>query len=283
MSREEFTKANVDYYLAELAKEFKKLTHRKAEAEIILVGGASVLINYDFRLNTTDLDAIIQAPSAMKDAINNVSNRLGLGSDWLNDDFKKTDSYTPKLSQYAKYYRTFANVLTVRTISDEYLIAMKLRAGRQYKNDMSDVVGIISQLRSSGNDITLEKVKDAYEVLYGDWRDLPDIMKLVVESSISETDNPHIYQSTRDREEHTKKVMIDFENRYPGVLNESNEEEIVSKLMENNSSKPDIIPKNGIIHKNEKESVDVWTAIAYAKKKYSENAKNSDTKGETIG
>ena len=40
----------------------------------------------------------------------------------------KTDSYSPKLIEFSCYYRTFANVVTVRTIEAEYLIAMKLRA-----------------------------------------------------------------------------------------------------------------------------------------------------------
>ena len=44
-----FTKENLDNYLKELAKEFRKLNGNKMPAEIILIGGASVLINYGFR------------------------------------------------------------------------------------------------------------------------------------------------------------------------------------------------------------------------------------------
>ena len=39
----------------------------------------------------------------MKDAINNVGERLELPRGWLNDDFKKTDSYSPKLFEVSKY------------------------------------------------------------------------------------------------------------------------------------------------------------------------------------
>ncbi len=38
-----FTKDNLDMYLKELAKEFRKLNGKTMPAEIILVGGASVL------------------------------------------------------------------------------------------------------------------------------------------------------------------------------------------------------------------------------------------------
>ena len=44
-----FTKDNIDAYLKALAKEYRKLGGRKLPAEIVLIGGASVLINYGFR------------------------------------------------------------------------------------------------------------------------------------------------------------------------------------------------------------------------------------------
>lgn len=40
-----FTKENVDYFLKELAKEFRKRNGSKTPAEIILIGGASILGN----------------------------------------------------------------------------------------------------------------------------------------------------------------------------------------------------------------------------------------------
>ncbi len=45
----ESTKAKIDEYLKELAKEFRKTSGSKASAEIILIGGASIVINYNFR------------------------------------------------------------------------------------------------------------------------------------------------------------------------------------------------------------------------------------------
>jgi len=66
------TKENLDYYLRELAKEFRRLNGKTMPAEMILIGGASVLINYGFRDMTSDVDAIISASSVMKEAINKV-------------------------------------------------------------------------------------------------------------------------------------------------------------------------------------------------------------------
>ena len=50
-----FTKENLDIYLKELANLFRKLNDTKTPAEIILIGGASVLANYGFRDMTTDI------------------------------------------------------------------------------------------------------------------------------------------------------------------------------------------------------------------------------------
>ena len=96
----EFTKENIDRYLKEVAKEYRKQAGKKMPAELVLIGGASVLINYGFRNMTTDIDALIQAASAMMEAINHVGDRYGLPNGWLNADFTNTDSYSVKLSQF---------------------------------------------------------------------------------------------------------------------------------------------------------------------------------------
>lgn len=77
----EFTKENIDTYLKEVAKEYRKQLGKNMPAEMILIGGASVLINYGFRDMTTDIDAIIQAASAMKDVINRVGDKYNLPND----------------------------------------------------------------------------------------------------------------------------------------------------------------------------------------------------------
>lgn len=79
----EFTKENIDLYLNAVAKEYRKRVGKGMPAELILIGGASVLINYGFRNATTDVDAVIEAASSMKDAINAVGDRMGLPNGWL--------------------------------------------------------------------------------------------------------------------------------------------------------------------------------------------------------
>lgn len=173
MSSNSFTKENLDTYFKELAKEFRRLNGKSMPAEIVLVGGAAILTNYGFRDMTTDIDAVIHAASSMKDAINMVGDKFDLPNGWLNADFMHTGSYSPKLDEFSVYYKSFYGVLSVRTIAAEYLIAMKLRSGRKYKNDLSDVIGILAEHEKKGTPITLEKIDTAVTNLYGGWMPSP--------------------------------------------------------------------------------------------------------------
>lgn len=222
MSEITFTKDNLDGYLKELSKEFRKMNGSRMPAEIILIGGAAVLINYGFREMTYDMDAIIQASSSMKDAINLVGDRMGLPNGWLNTDFMKTSSYTPKLIQYSKYYKTFSNILKIRTISAEYLVVMKLMAGRQYKNDLSDVVGILIEQQKSGAEITLNRIKMAACELYDAYENLPESSRNFIEAVYRNSDLAALYEKIRDEERKNKDILIEFQDDYPDVLNGEN-------------------------------------------------------------
>ena len=103
-----FTKENLDGYLKELVKEYRRLNGKTMPAEIILIGGASVLTNYGFREMTYDIDAVILAASTMKQAINNVGDRLKLPNGWINTDFRNTNSYSDKLFGASIYCKTFS-------------------------------------------------------------------------------------------------------------------------------------------------------------------------------
>lgn len=227
MSDISFTKDNLDGYLKELAKEFRKMNGNRMPAEIILIGGASVLLNYGFREMTYDMDAIIQATSSMKDAINSVGNRLGLPHGWLNTDFMKTTSYTPKLIQYSKYYKTFSNILKIRTVSAEYLVVMKLMAGRQYKNDLSDVVGILLEQQKIEKPITLDCIKRAAMELYDGYDKLPEASKIFIEAVFQNPDLSELYEKVRVDEKQNKDILLDFQEDYPDVLNGDNLVEIL--------------------------------------------------------
>ena len=222
-----FTKENIDRYLKELAKEFRRLNGNKMPAEIVLVGGASILANYGFREMTYDMDAIIQATSAMKEAINHVSDSFGLPNGWLNTDFARTKSYSPKLIQYSTYYKKFSNILTIRTVFAEYLIAMKLMSGRKYKSDLSDVIGILREHEKRGKSISMGQIKTAIIALYGSFETIPKDSADFLEGDMASGDLETMYQQYRKEEQDSKNVLLDFEKQYPGVTTEDNIEDIL--------------------------------------------------------
>lgn len=222
-----FNKENLDVYLKELAKEFRKLNGKTMPAEIILIGGASVLANYGFRDMTYDMDAVIVASSAMKEAINHTGDKFGLPVGWLNTDFIKTKSYSPKLIEYSEYYKTFSNILTVRTVSGEYLIAMKLLSGRKYKNDLSDVVGILMSHEEKGDPITMERIRNAVIALYGTWNVIPADSAKFIEKMLQNPNYTETYRRIREEEAQNKDILLEFEQDYPGVTNEQNIDDIL--------------------------------------------------------
>lgn len=232
MSIETFNKENLDYILKELGKEYRRLGGKSVPAEIILIGGAAIVENYGFRSMTTDIDAVIFASSALKDAADSVGDRLNLPKGWLNDDFKRTDSYSEKLSEVSVYYKTFGGVLEVRTVAAEYLIAMKLKAGRKYKNDLSDVVGILAEHRKSGKEISEKQIKTATERLYGNFENLPADSIVFLEELMKNGDYESVFEEIRKSEMAAKDILIDFERKYPHTLKTDNVNNILKILKE---------------------------------------------------
>lgn len=230
-----FTKENLDTYLKALAKEFRKSNKTTLRAEITLIGGAAILVNYGFRGMTTDIDAIIHASSSMKDAINRIADKYNLPNGWLNSDFMHTDSYSSKLNEFSKYYRTYSNVLEIRLVSAEYLIAMKLCSGRKYKNDLSDIVGILAEHKRQGTPITFDDIDNAVRNLYNSWDKIPEDSKTFIKDVLDNGDYDKIYDSIREEEKNSKDILINFEKGYPGVTTTSNVDDILNTLKDKGS------------------------------------------------
>lgn len=226
-----FTKEILDYYLKELAKEFRKRNGKNMPAEIVLVGGAAILANYGFREMTYDIDAVITASSALKEAVNTVGDRLGLPNGWLNADFKNTSSYSPKLSRYSKYYRTYSNVLNIRTISSEYLIAMKLMSGRRYKKDLSDIIGILSEQERMGEPLSYQKIDCAVRNLYGGWDNISEYAIQVLKAALDSENLKELFMEQEREEALSKQAVLQAQKNKGEIVKESNVDEIIQKAL----------------------------------------------------
>ena len=222
-----FTTENLDQTMKALAKAYRKLGGKTTPAEIILIGGAAVLADYGFREATYDIDAIIRASSAMEDAIRSVTDELNLPNGWLNEDFRKTASYTPKLVQYSRYNKTFYGVVTVRTVTAEYLVAMKMVSARQYKNDLSDIVGIIGEHQRRNTPLTFDMIDRAVQELYGSWERISEDTKALVKAALENPNASELYRQYRASEAEAEAILLDFQQEH---LNQVRETDIASVL-----------------------------------------------------
>ncbi len=232
-----FNKDNLNQYLNELSKAYKKLGGRNMPAEIILIGGAAIIENYGFRDMTTDIDAVIHAASVMDDAIRQVGDKYGLPVGWLNSDFTKTDSYSRRIADRSVFYKTFNQVMTIRTVKSEYLIAMKLRSGRKYKNDLSDIIGILAEHEEHGDPITYERIDKAVVELYNSWDGISPDATAFIKGALADGDYQKMYESIRENEQNAREILLDFQEKYPAVLKEEN----VDRILQNQQSKQKLL------------------------------------------
>lgn len=225
------TKQNLDTYFFELAKEYKTLTKKKAiPLEIVLIGGASILVNYGFRNSTTDVDALFPPASEFKQAIKKVANQNNLPLGWLNADFMKSASYSDQLREHSVFYKDYLNLLYVRTIQSEYLIAMKLVAGRMHKNDLSDIVGILSESQKKNEQISKAKIEAAVLELYGTLNRVEQMTWLFLDQIIADGDYDKLYSEYRAEEVSNRASLIDFEKNEHPITPTDNLKEILDAI-----------------------------------------------------
>lgn len=223
----QLNRENIKLYLYELAKIYRKLSKGKFKTEIIIAGGASAILNYSFRETSYDIDAITFEESILKEAILKIADKYDLPDDWLNDSFTKSPSYSDKLILHSKYLCNFCNVIDIRTIKGEYLLATKVKAGRIYKHDLSDIIGIIYEERINGNDIDYKMLCDAYVELYGkmdkEKKDSFEFTKRVMEMSDKELQNEYIKVGKSEEENRELLKKIDSEKHIIVPLDKIND------------------------------------------------------------
>lgn len=109
---------------------------------------------------------------------------------------------------------------------------MKLMAGRQYKNDLSDIVGILAEQEERGNALTLEEIKKAIIDLYDSYERIPEKSRVFIEAIYGKKDMKAFYEQCKAMESENKKILLSFQNNYPGILNGDNLTEILKEARE---------------------------------------------------
>jgi predicted nucleotidyltransferase len=129
-----------------LSNEFERAGER---AEFVVVGGAALVLLYDARETTKDVDAVFLIPEASKirSAAERVAQRLDLPADWLNDGAK---GYMVQLTTGETLYES--QFLIVRAASLPQLLAMKLSAWRD-SVDREDARLLLSRMSGSSDHV----------------------------------------------------------------------------------------------------------------------------------
>lgn len=155
----------IEIYLAELGAALHEMGIERP-IRILLIGGAFMLTQIKNRQATNDIDVLLKDVEdsttpwryqTFKDAIRYVARENKMPDSWLNDvigDFLRDLGNVPE----GKLWRTY-DKLEVYLPPDEYILALKLLAGRQ--KDRDDTLALCKRLRIQTRE-QAQKVLDRY-------------------------------------------------------------------------------------------------------------------------
>ena len=139
-----------DVILRALSLLAERLPPGEAPVDLILVGGAAMVLLFGARESTKDVDAFSVDPEAetsVAKAATHVAAALGLPDDWLNDAAK---GYAHGLTLGPVILET--PTLRVRTAAAVQLLAMKLSAWRD-DLDVEDARRLLKECRQSREEV----------------------------------------------------------------------------------------------------------------------------------
>lgn len=131
-------------------------------SEITLCGGAAMVLNYNSRLSTRDVDCL-RVDNIIRTKADELAATFDLENDWLNDNVCVTSSYSNELVKLRELYNTYGN-LTVYTVKGLPLLCMKLVSWRANSSDFNDCEYMTTALREHH---TIQDVYDMVTLLYG--------------------------------------------------------------------------------------------------------------------
>jgi len=145
--------------IAALAALNDKLASKEVTGELCIFGGAAMILAFDARQSTRDVDGIFVPKTIVAGAVEEVADELDLPSIWLNDGVKGWVSQVGDL--VAEGMPQFSHLRILRP-SAQYLLAMKCLAARagdyDTSGDKEDVLTLIKHLGLQSTGQVLEIV-----------------------------------------------------------------------------------------------------------------------------
>lgn len=120
----ELSRDEIESALAELAD---KLNARNVKAKIYLVGGAVMVLAFDARFTTGDIDGSIYPTDDVLAVAAEIGESRGLGSEWLNN---RASQFVPVFKEPDWQPILRAGNVEIVAADERSMLAMKMRAGR---------------------------------------------------------------------------------------------------------------------------------------------------------
>jgi len=145
--------------ILKLLKELgERLLQQEIDGEIGIVGGAAMVLAFDARGATKDVDAIFKPADAIRKAAYRIAQEHGIPADWLNDGVK---GFLPGNPQQ-KIVILNVPGLRVWVPEPEYMLAMKAMSARVDTKDADDLKLLIRKLKLKSSKKVLAIVEKYY-------------------------------------------------------------------------------------------------------------------------
>jgi bifunctional pyridoxal-dependent enzyme with beta-cystathionase and maltose regulon repressor activities len=159
-------RATIEAALAALAALSRRLQAQGVTAELCIFGGAAMVLAFDAREATRDVDAVFVPTDVIRRAAAEVAQELSLPEDWLNDGVK---GFVSANQDYVSdgMPKDLPNLRVLRP-SASYLLAMKCMAARvgdqDMRGDRDDVEFLVRHLHLQTAEQVLELITQYYPV-----------------------------------------------------------------------------------------------------------------------
>ena len=147
------TAQEITQYLTELNEELRLIN---IKGEVSLFGGAVMVLAFNARIATKDIDAVFEPVKEIRKAAHTIADRHDLNLDWLNHAVRMF------IVKHKRDLLFELSNLRVTVPESDYLLAMKVLALRPQTEDENDVIFLIKELGLGSEDDVLRIVSDYY-------------------------------------------------------------------------------------------------------------------------
>jgi hypothetical protein len=148
-----------DEIIAALARLNDYLREANVIGELCLFGGTAMVLAFNARLSTRDVDAIFMPATLIRELAAKVAEDRGLSPSWLNDGVKGFQSASPETTQDS--VPQFSHLRVYRP-SASYLLAMKCMASRtsgpETSGDKGDILTLVKHLGLESSEAVVENL-----------------------------------------------------------------------------------------------------------------------------